>query len=320
MNLNAITLADVRAQHQKFQNTRNEQSLDTEKLVKILGGYSAILNNYLSSDKSSPLTNKQLRAIHQLLSIPNNINHVRKTGNKHVNSEVLTLSSNNTFFHGTFQTHIADRIIAFIFSKILVFIVSVMTFSFTILQMVISTSSSSWHWCFLIWNCIMFIYCIGWLLSLNKRATVLIMNTFEFWFKIFYCFRLLLCWFIWMQNWKSKFSSVTVVLDVIVFVMTVTAFCFLDAIKLQTTFKATLLIFISILWTVVTYKYTFAPKHLITLKVYLWREFCLELEIMSLCASSMRIISIFAWKQTYYSIFKKTQSSLIKRAVRIVWM
>ena len=46
----------------------------------------------------------------------------------------------------------------------------------------------------------------------------------------------------------------------------------------------------------------------------------LKLDLFNLMAGSMSIITIFAWKQTVYLIFKAPKSTLIKRSVKILWI
>ena len=45
-----------------------------------------------------------------------------------------------------------------------------------------------------------------------------------------------------------------------------------------------------------------------------------SIDVKAWAAASVRILAIFAWKQTFYSIFKEPNSALINKSVRIMWI
>ena len=58
----------------------------------------------------------------------------------------------------------------------------------------------------------------------------------------------------------------------------------------------------------------------ISIKVHLWSGHSLHIDLTEWVASSMRIITIFVWKQAYYTIFQSPKSSVIQSPVKIVWL
>ena len=298
--------------HQSFID--NHKSLNTDKLIEILGGPDAILQHYLSTNNSSTLNREQLQLIDILLT-PTDNNHNQS------HAPILILSPKNTFMHKCCKQRIADTIGRILFSKIMLFFLCILGL-FILVNVIFYPNGIGqfWNTSHEIGFCMFFLCSFLVMLSLNRTATKFVINTFEFWFKMFYVIRYWICtWLYWWHEDKtlSIFNiAATAMVAIVVFL-----FCLLDALNVSLRSKIILLFIVSSLWSVWAYQWTlFAFSITYIVDIHFWNGHILHLEVLGLIASSFRIIAIFAWKQTFYTLFRSSKSTLIKKAVKIIWI
>ena len=310
----SITMEDVNRRHESFMNNGNR--IDSNKLIQILGGADAILRHYMSTNDTFPLSSEQLQSINELL-IPTDINEFDMDSvtsqSDSIENPVLLIHQRNTFLHQILQTQIADKIVNFLFNRLMVLIIALMMFGI-IIAVFFSDDAPD----IVIVLITLFIpYAILVLLAINKTTTKLILQTFEFWFKIAYFLRLCICAAIYNKKCLDQhFTTAYVSCEYIAIFLSALVLCFVDGLKIPFRMKVSVLLSWSILYSVAAFLFTFFNWA----ECYIAINGSLKIDILDWITESLRIIAIFAWKQTLYSIFKEPKSTLIKSSVKIVWI
>ena len=309
---NDCTADDLTRNHQQFID--NGHSVDIDNLVEILGGPDAILQHYLSSNNLSPLTSHQLNQINNLIT--NNDNDDNKDES---NSASLRVSAENTLFHQLLSKTTANKIISIIYSKPMVIAVS-LTIVFWPLLAVLSTSESIRTYTMWIWFVMLFAiisYLLLSILTVNVIILKRILQTFIFWFKTFYGIKCIVC--ISIVLFKKYWLSPANILGTVWTLLLIVWYALTDGIHMPLRAKMIIGIILSIYFLYVSFYYTFVFNQQCLITINWWNYYSSTFDISEWTASAVRVVTIFIWKQTAYSIWKPSQSTLIKRSVQITW-
>ena len=330
---NYIIIGDVIKNHQSFMN--NGQSIDSNKLIEILGGSDAILQHYLSSNNLSQLTSQQLQDINNLLipSKSDDTNSILSTGGasslfsilsteKSFLSPVLSISLQHTLLHQIFGVEFGNTIVGMIFGrKVFSFVVFVLFGWLAVWLLfaigIIGYGEISYITSSITMYSVMFMYATLILFAMNKQTTKLILKSFEFWYKVLHFIRFWICSSIYYGAYVKSYMFYDIYYNGTIF-MTILAFCLIDGLRMTykvrtilTILCASIFTFDSIYWTFLYTDSRFVELHLGTYSV--------PFDMKEWAASSMRVLTLFVWKQTIYGIFKASKSSIIQTPVRIVW-
>ena len=315
-----ITIETVRRTHESFMN--NGYSVESDKLIEILGGADAILKHYLSSNDHdlSPLSTEQLNSINKLLSSNDHSKPKDKRrifcvcNENNIESPILLTSPKNTFLHHIIKHEIADKIISFLFGRMMTTIIGL-----TILTLIIAALLPTFPLTIsVILLCSLIPYTLLLLLAMNKTTTKLILQTFEFWFKMD-IIRWYICVIIYNERCQHVSTPFVVYPAYTVEMLSVLLFCLLDGLNAPFRMKLSILMLLSVTFSLLAYLLTFTTGTPDACYIDLLSS-KLKVDIIGLAAGSARIIAIFAWKQTLYSIFKGPKSTLIKKSVKIIWI
>ena len=310
---NEITVDLVSNNHQLFMH--KEKTMNANKLIEILGGTDAILQHYLSSkDSSSQLTTKQLHQINELLVNDTN------TG---IHGDILLASSENTFLHLIFGPKIGSTIRDIMYSRMMLFIIGLvlLTWFITVLLAAtdIVTSVVTYNISHIIIYSVVgvFEFLLFW--TLNRTTTKLILQTFEIYFKMIFFVEFWIFSTICYGEWAQINMTLNTIYNIIT-CMGVLLFCLVDGLKMSFGVKATLSMLVvslftlsSVYWSIL---YT-TPSHR---SIHLWNGYSFDLDAREWTANAIRILTIFAWKQTIYSIFKAPKSPVIMSSIKIQWL
>ena len=289
----------------------NDQLIDCNKLIETLGGSNAILQHYLSSECQHQLTTQQLQQINDLLTSKSNDDAI-------LPCPILTVSAENTFLHGMLAPNIANKITNVLYNRILIGIVlseGVIWFGLNLLndfKAINVTSSVLWIIYSVIFDIQVFVCISLLLLTMNKTILKMILKTFEYWFKMINGVRHII-------SAAFIFNGIVDNLSYIRLFLILLAFCSLDALRLPLKVKAIALIVMSLAWTIIAFRLTFLENEPRFVPLNPWSDSELKVDVTTWAASSLRIITIFAWKQTAFAIFRPKESTLIKTSVKIVW-
>ena len=309
-----LTVDDVIQNHKLFME--NGQLIDPNALIAILGGADAILQHYLSSDN---LTSHQLNDV-------NNLMHNRNTNDKSQTdpdiTSILTVSSKNTLLHQIFGDIAADKLVNILYSKSIA-IAAVLSVLIVLLWFLLETvyiiTDKYWMqisiWCTVIYS-IWILYILVCISSVNKIIIRRISQTFIYWFKICFAIKAGICDLVYTRIIYDDYPSD--ISGAILNLMIISFFALLDGIHMSFKTKTFVGIMTSILFLWRSFYWTFHAEPCI-IDINWFNIYSSQYDMREWTASAMRVVTIFICKQTIYSIWKPSQSTLIKKSIIIEW-
>ena len=102
-------------------------------------------------------------------------------------------------------------------------------------------------------------------------------------------------------------------------IMMIAWYGLMDGIKLPLKMKMVVAIMGSMFFLYASFYWTFIASEPCIVEVNWWNFYSSEYDMKEWTAGSVRVITIFMCKQTIYSIWKPTKSTLIKKSVVIQW-
>eukprot|EP01084_Bolivina_argentea_P254936 428697_1 len=320
-----IILNTVRQNHIDLMD--NNQSIDTAivELVNILGGIDVLLQQLLSPSNCSQLTNDELSQINGVLaSFSNNkVTELTEVSNDWDDIQsvisVKMVDERNTFLHRVCckkYKPVADELVNYLFGKYLIwcwgFLMITLVVITTIDYIIGSISTFVMLFKDLFTVILTLPFCIIWVLSLNISVTKQIMKKFEFWFKFFYFMRYWICSSVIYNNHKTAQEIAgNIFVDITLFLLYI-IYCFMDGLKLSSTFKVFVLVSGSIYMTVLAIYWTFLIDKTENISIY-----TLNIDLKILTATSLRTVVVFMWKQTVLSWLKPNSSTYFKQPISI---
>ena len=303
-NPESITTTDVQNNHQILM--ANNKPVNIDAIINILGGADFVLQHFLSTQNAA-LTKEQLNQINNTLLTQINVSNLTESLEFEIPTPTLKVSAENTFLHKYCHKQTVNKIINTILSKYTSAIFVILMIITLIMDIHKFKVNTYWSIFFLIG----YLYCgpflILQILSLNKTTTKYILKSFEFWFKLFYYIR---HWIasIMINGFSLANTGLLLFLGTIIYGL-------LDGLQLPLRYKGTCLVIGAVLFTWIGIRWTFFMDH----EEYIYTLNGWEIDLVSMGASSIRIVALFAWKQTIYSIVYPLTSTLILKQVRILW-
>eukprot|EP01084_Bolivina_argentea_P118785 210691_1 len=315
VNTCIINMNDVRHNHQCLMD--NGKSIDNRMvdLINVFGGIDDVLQHYLSSQSNVNLSQIQLQQINDILLSPITTKYDAKNSTLHA-------SMNNTVLHSVFNNNRARQIINFLFGRICT--------GFITLTIVYMAIFGGWfvvsyeYVVYVIWWLFMLIlgvYAVLILLSLNRNITKQIITTFEFWFKLYSFIKFHVCYMM-VEVYYLKRPVVTIVwFNIFAFVclLLIIDYSLVDALNIQFYFKATFMVIGCIGMSVWAFAWTFGIiRDIPPISITIFNNE-IDFHFVPMAADALRALSIFMWKQTIASMWKKTKSTSIKQSPNIIW-
>eukprot|EP01084_Bolivina_argentea_P118784 210690_1 len=224
----------------------------------------------------------------------------------------LRVSISKTILHRVITNNSASNLIFILYNRIMLAISVIIIVAYNICGE-LGIKSYYINLPLLIYQLLFVIFII---LSFNVTVTKQIMKTFEFWFKLLY----------WIRFCVLSIIVYWVHLDLIDYTIHIVntfvlvAFCLIDGLKVPIKVKAPLMIIVSVIFSLMAYRYTEDSLKYIEitkLNVFGWN---IQLNLLVMAASSIRTVCIFFWKQTITAIIHQTKSSMIKTSTNITWL
>ena len=316
-------------------------------VIDILGGLPNVLTMILSSDDIQ-LNEQQLI---QLENITNNIsrpsianqNIIRQVPENESPEEwAYCFDRNNTYLHYLFGNDKGQKIFNFVLSKKCVLgvgsltglgIVWLMYFAlidnYAMIHGLMITLISL--------GVIYIPYLILVLLSVNIECFKMILKSFEFWFKLFYCLQSQVARFVWIfvlltpEEWPdhptdsgSNLYKLQLIFQIVLSIaqlLVILVVISIDALQmkfgLKIFFGCCAAVYSSMFAVNLTFssRYYENPKSIIHIKA-LNSSF----SVVSVRAGALQILSIFIWKQVFLSIIKRNRCVLIKYSPYLRWV
>lgn len=324
----------------RFSETVSNANLDvhTADIVTILGGIDGILHDYIristEYENEELLTSSQMQRISDLISDSERAQTVRNDAVSHtiwdkmyrmakLKSDIFHLSRSETLLHSIVlerHSHYVDRLVKWVFSKY-----ALMTSMIVILPLIILGFINRGAWFSPVWLTVQIIFILYLLLctlTCNKPVFYLVLSGFDFWIKIGYGIASAVCLMILARVWKTTGTSIEIMTaDVgaitLVFIIVMVSLIEGYAVSWKLSFCLGLVMS------------SFASYRAIQLTLFTDKsdEVAIELsmgitfEIMAFYASSMRVLSLFLWKQTLMAAYTRGECCIcIYLTPRIKWV
>ena len=290
-----------------------------KKILFALGGADGILKFYL---ENKFLETDKLETIHSILWV-SQINADNGT-DETVTTGSIELHPKNTFIHQIFEYETAEKIINFLYHRyvaIFVFIcILYHSINVAIEYIWASTdnayfSSLAYHIPIVTIDTISITYFIAIILSINIKAFILSIKTFEYWFKFWYSIQLLISTIVYIvytkyNNWYLMYRIIGCCQVIVVTVL----YSLMDGINISSRMKGGFGIAFALYISVFAIYYTIVETSDFDINFM-----GSDVSLLDIVASTNRILSIFLWKQAILYIWKKNKATIINMDVDIKW-
>ena len=293
---------------QRLLNGKNNNKNIVE-IVRILGGIDAILSHYSSSSS------------HFVLNESNKANGKKE-------KFTFYFDVNDTFLRDIKKCDLFSQVIKNKYSSIIVMIILfILSFLFFLIP-----HSNIYLYLELILRPIFILYIILILLDLNKKACKLIIKSFDFLFKMSYAFGFVISWYIYWYNINSlttgndNYELWTIQYTNTHFcsILVIALFGFIDASQWKPWSKICIGVILSTITSLYALRLTFITyiddsyndNSVISIFPYY------KISILANQTNSVRILSIWLWKQTimsYYRGYKHNKCILLKVSPYLVF-
>eukprot|EP01083_Nonionella_stella_P049181 131181_1 len=310
--------------HSLQEQLRNGESnaADTDHIVRLLGGIDEILLTYLNHNvmlsgsirtdlyhtMKTPNTHQTQTYIHQLQIQENHLEYY-----PNINID-LVMNENDTFFCGERGPTLYS---IFHNNWVQSFCLGVIVLG-TIWNNIIYLYGTPQQPSQMIVNILFMHYCIFWLLSMNRKGFSSIIRTFEFWFRLYYM--VLGSTAGWIESESDgrsfpvygRISAIAMTLSDCMMMIIIMSF---DALNVARKWKALVSFFFGVLWGYWAVYYQFWwPDYVITI----YGE--MHVSIVGIQASAFKIISIFYFKQAFFTLFDKKKASVVSFKPYLKWV
>eukprot|EP01084_Bolivina_argentea_P295748 509271_1 len=239
-------------------------------------------------------------------------------------------NASNTFITRLFGTETSAKITKFMFHRIVIAVLTFMSFLEIIWKCVsyLSDDPSNWYNIYrLFWNIIWMIWLIVALMTTNITGFTLSCKQFLFWYKMLLALKLaiLYCALVWYINFWNKFNKnnqtwITVAGDIsgeIAVICMVTACCVLDSFNMAKWIKIICMVLTSSWYSCLAILYTFGTPitdvSIINIKHFM------SISLYHQYTNSIQVLSIFLWKQTIALILRPNKCVNISISPYIKW-
>ena len=301
-------------------------------IVRILGGIDQVLANYLSTSHGLALTPSQISKLHQLITLPptfdNRNNPKSKTEIQLTNgttedpySFCYEFTDSNSYLSYIFGIDIARKIsklldssivavfhtVCVLFCVVLSYICQMDEIIYICFIVLLSLCSISW-----------IIFVSLWMLNLNISAFKLIVQTFEFSFKLVYAFvHAIFCGIYWDKIYKlNLFIIIAMNFKVIGTILWVSSFDGANMGRFSKTLFTSIFAFILTVISIQYSLYKLDGSSIVQYEIII-NNFAIS--VTGMIAGSSRILAIFLWKQAILTFFSKNKCVLIRYRPYVVW-
>ena len=323
LSLNAdITMSEINQNHKLFID--DENTVDTNKLIEILGGTDAILQHYLSSNNLQQLTTKQLNQINELLAVAPTATN--RSTDINLPSSTLLIWHDDTILHQIFGGITGNKIVNIMYNQGIKALASIGVIWLILIILKTGTiiSFHSVRWIFASFVCIGLVFLLSLLLSVNKATARLILKRFEFWIKIVFFIKYWICQIIYDGFVVSNafYNTYVSLMNTLIFAGLL-VFSVVDGLKMSSRTKTIFTVIVCLLLSELTYEWMFLSEPLLLTFHPFHRfggDYSWVVDMREWAAGSIRIVTIFAWRQTIYSAFKAPKSLIIQTPVKVQWL
>ena len=308
-----------------------------KQLIELMGGMDSVLNEYLLNHRQ--MNEAKLHSINKIILSKNKlINQASRHCSREnfsmsvlnaVDNPVMYLSVENNLLYKMVGKQTAERLIKFMTSTWMVILTLILGISAVI-------GYCLWMWARNYISITMYNFLCLWSIIINALSTIWallafsILNitavkgiaSFSCIFKLLYFFRGFVCWSIYQSRKETadKLFIITEITMFISFLCIYTTYSFIDGFYISKRYTTIVSISGAIIFTVLTFSFTYAEAMDSSDIRYLSVIDGTSIDLVSWAASSMRVVCIFVWRQTIYTLWKPEKSTLMQKTVVLKWI
>ena len=301
-------------------NDRNTEQM----IISALGGTDAILKYYL---ENNILDTQQLKIVDSILR-ECELKSNSSTTDLPIYGTIV-LNTSNTFWHKICKFETAEKIITFLYHKVVATIVSILLFFHSICVAIENAPNSkskpymfttaAYHGPITVIDFMAIIYAISIILSSNIKAFKFSTKTFEFWFKLFYAVGSMISSLLYITMGKGigGFEIFLHTLRYIQVLVIVILYSLMDGINIASWIKGGIGICFAIYISVYALYYTLTETIEYGVSI---QSLDITISMLDIVASTNRVLSIFLWKQTILYLWKHDKATIINTWIDIKWI
>eukprot|EP01083_Nonionella_stella_P075703 205886_1 len=332
-----ITKKSVSAAFESYKG--EDRDIWESQIIHILGGIDVVLDEFLRETDDVHITQNQLYRLHQLFSTPQNkYGALTKLFSMQHDEDYIDFTTHIfddscTYLHDFLGNILATKILNILHSAWPHVIFFVFVTGFVVLRIWCANHIVFPLYTLICTGFISHFYVIFWLLSVNKKGIVLVMQTFEFWLKSanitiglvlltmnHYVLK------IWGDdswgNMNHKYlrlaGHITTYVNIVLIMITISMF---DALHVSRSSKVICSVAIAIGMTVIGIysEYNEYMTFLNSNDSMFYVTNSIGWSLLSLQQNAIEITAIFSWKQAILTIVKRGRCVLIKHSPYIEW-
>lgn len=317
-----LTNQSVAFNHGTLLDNGQNLNRNMENIVEILGGIDTILQIHLHQTELPSLTNYQLQQLNNIIISANNHNKISDVS-------ILQISASNTLIHRIFKWNTATTFINILLSKYLTGFIGFLWILWIIEWFLDAFTNNEFSQIYFIkvWDWISILFFVPYVMlvctSVNITIAKQIFLTFECWLKLLYYLRFWICSGLSIQ--QAKIYSLGYIINAHVqhigFFSFILMYNVIDGLQISFRHKALVLTLGATYATLHAFHLTFQlnadqPFYHEQISIF-GREYDIDLE--EFMAASYRVLAIFMWKQTIYSMYRPDLATSLYKPVRIIF-
>lgn len=292
----------------------------TDEIVRALGGIDKMLNEYIritrKYENEELLSGSEMQKIADIISAvpaaPAETIYDKLYEKAGLRDNTFHLSSSDTVWHSIFTEHTADRILAALFSK---YTIAIVTTAFIvwfvggslIVDPLLRTMTT------LTMQSILVVFLVSTILSCNIASLLLILTTFDFWMKVGYSITLAitLCILLTMRRWAwvdQEGVLVTAYITTVINILLIINLALIEGFHGNWKVSFIFGLIVSLSYSFAAILVTFDVFDLEAQELDLWFGFTINL--IELLGSCYRVLSLFLWKQTLMAAYTRGEECI----------
>eukprot|EP01084_Bolivina_argentea_P096724 173873_1 len=312
--------------HRKRLLNGKSNNHNRNEIIESLGGIDTILSDYLNPENKMSLTENQLQSLHQILTSDYKTNQPNQEEENSVTNISIRLNKVDTVIHSIFNFDTACNMVTYIYNKLLLTIIMIINFIWVFLLIYEYIHYKSWSVSYYILKVfcmtINTIYGIFIVLTVNQKALIISIKSFEFWFKMILALQVsILHVFLKYHQHTPSLEMTAYVMEKLTLTLLIITFATIDGYQASLRLKIFAGIGISLGMAAISLYLTFIVKQNDNSIVYITSNIHVSISsLFGMFVSGFRLLAIFLWKQTMLSMLRPGKCVNLRYSPRLQWI
>ena len=299
-------------------------------IIQAIGGIDFVLKYHLINNNNMSV--QQLQEINNILlssnKIQTNPDNIEYMDTKDI--PTMYLSINDTMMHRLWKSQKATTLWQFLTGRIMsyfgIFIGISLAVDYCIVTYFWGRFSNEIGRILDAYSTISMLICIIFMsinvTYVNIKAAKQVLTSFEQWFKLFYYIRGSICWNIWayrVYGYRDHLAMLNINVTFLGYLLLFFMYTMIDGYYVPNKYRSFMIVFGSLMFSIMAISFTYYevamddPLRVLNVAGLKW-------DLLDYASNSMRVVSIFIWKQTIYSLWKPQHAVLIQKSVALKWI